>query len=183
MKLNGQTWKRWIQVALGVVLLFDLLLLYAIWRAGGPGPKAMREQHKQLELQDKLLGADVRRAAAIRDRLPAVAGDCDRFFEQQFLPARGGYSAVVADLNTISEKSGLRTASVNFKQRELEKRGLTEVGITTVVEGDYSNLVRFINGIERSENFYLLDSLTLASSAGGSIKLNVQMRTYFRATS
>jgi Tfp pilus assembly protein PilO len=183
MQRNGQAWKKWIQVALGVVLLLDLFLVYVIWRAGGPGPQAMREQRKQLELQDKLLGADVRRAANIRDRLPVVARDCDLFFDQQFLPVKTGYSTVVADLNAISENSGLRTASVNFKQRDFEKRGLTEVGVTAVVEGDYSNLVRFINGIERSENFYLLDSLTLASSAGGTIKLNVQLRTYFRAKS
>jgi Tfp pilus assembly protein PilO len=181
MKPNGKLWKKVILGALGLVLLLDVFLVYAIWRAGGPGPRAMREQRNQLKMQDKLLGADVRRATDIRNRLPQVAQECDRFFEKQFLPAKSGYSSVVADLNAISEKSGLRAASVNFKQRDIEKRGVTEVSVIAVVEGDYSNLVRFINGLERSENFYLLDSLTLASSAGGSIKLNVQMRTYFRA--
>jgi len=87
----------------------------------------------------------------------------------------------VADLSDISNRAGIHTGGVTFKQRELEKRGVTEVEVTTAVEGEYPNLVRFINGLERSKNFYLLDSLTLASSAGGSIRLNLQLRTYLRS--
>mgnify|MGYP001608520988 FL=1 len=66
------------------------------------------------------------------------------------------------------------------KERPLETRGVTEVTVSATVEGDYVSVVRFINGLERSDNFYLLDSLGLASSTGGSIKLNLQLRTYFR---
>jgi Tfp pilus assembly protein PilO len=166
--------------ALAALLLADGALFYVIWRAGGAGPKAMREQRQQLRLQDQLLGADVRRAASIRSKLPDVQRETAKFFEEQFLSAQSGYSTIVADLNSISAKSNLRATSITFKQREFEKRDVVEVAVTAVVEGDYASLVRFINGIERSQNFYLLDSLSLASSAGGTIKLNLLLRTYFR---
>jgi hypothetical protein len=47
-------------------------------------------------------------------------------------------------------------------------------------------VVRFINGLEHSGNFYVLDGLALAGSGSGSVgdmrlKLNLQLRTYFRS--
>jgi hypothetical protein len=40
--------------------------------------------------------------------------------------------------------------------------------------------VRFINGLERSKNFYVLDGLSLAAGSGGNLRLNLRLRTYFR---
>ena len=54
--------------------------------------------------------------------------------------------------------------------------------MSATVEGAYPGLVKFINGLERSQNFYLLDSLALASGMGGTgVRLNLQLRTYFRS--
>jgi hypothetical protein len=49
------------------------------------------------------------------------------------------------------------------------------------VNGDYPSVVRFINGLERSNNFYVLDGLQLAESTAGNVKLNLRLRTYFRS--
>jgi hypothetical protein len=57
-----------------------------------------------------------------------------------------------------------------------------QVDISTAVEGDYDNLVQFLNKLEHSDNFYVLDSLTLAPSTVGKLRLNMQLRTYFRTT-
>jgi hypothetical protein len=55
------------------------------------------------------------------------------------------------------------------------------VDILAVVDGDYPSVVRFINDLEHSDTFYVLDGLSLASSgSGGQLKLNLQLRTYFR---
>lgn len=57
-----------------------------------------------------------------------------------------------------------------------------QVDIATSVEGDYDSLIQFLNKLEHSDNFYVLDSLTLASSSAGKLRLNLQLRTYFRTT-
>ncbi|MBI1749899.1 MAG: hypothetical protein HY234_06850 [Acidobacteria bacterium] len=181
MNRNSKRWKQWVRIALAVVLAMDGLLLYANWSSTDAGSRAAAAQLDKLRTQDKLLGADVRRVTGIRGRLPEVQRDADTFYGDEFLAAGTGYSAILADLNKISAASGLRATNVGFKERVLETRGVTEITVSAAVEGEYVSLVRFINGLERSKNFYLLDSLTLASSTGGSIKLNLQLRTYFRA--
>jgi hypothetical protein len=54
------------------------------------------------------------------------------------------------------------------------------------VSGDYKNVVEFLNGIQRSNSMYEIDSLNLASEnvnkgPSGVIKVAVHLKTYFRS--
>jgi len=176
-----RVWKRWVQGAVALLLLLDLALVFAIWRAAESAPQAQRIERDRLAAQAKLMGLDVGRAQAIRQRLPEKGRECDQFYAEDLVPASSGYSTLVSDLGEIAGHAGLKTNLVGFKQKELGGRGVTEIRITAAVEGDYPSLIRFINGLERSKNFYLLDQLTLASSTTGAIKLTLDLRTYFRS--
>jgi Tfp pilus assembly protein PilO len=180
MSRNSKRWKQWVRAVIVAVLAADAILLYVNWSSTDAGSKAAAAQLLPLRTQERLQGADVRRVTAIRGGLSDVQRNADKFYRDEFLTAGTGYSTIVGDLNRISKASGLRTTNVAFKERTLETRGVTEVTVSATVEGDYVSVVRFINGLERSDNFYLLDSLGLASSTGGSIKLNLQLRTYLR---
>src|SRR5713101_1417251 len=179
MNRNAQRRKIAIRWALAVVLVVDAGLVFVNWRASAADPRALQQQLKDAKRQRDLLDADVRRAQEIEKRLPEVKHECDQFFTDELREASSGYSSIVGDLGGIAKSAGLRTDSITFRQHELANRGVVEVA--TTVEGDYPSLVSFINGLERSHNFYLLDSLQLASSTGGSLKLNLQLRTYFRS--
>jgi Tfp pilus assembly protein PilO len=175
-----RSWKRSVLIGLVVVLLLDGALLVVDWRAARASMRSQREQAAQLNRQAALLASDVARADSIRSRIPLVKQNSDRFYADQFLPAATGYSSIVAELGELAGHSGLKTGGISFKQKELPKRGVTEIQISASVEGDYPSLIHFINGLERSKNFYLLDNLQLASVTTGSIKLQLELRTYFR---
>ncbi len=91
-----------------------------------------------------------------------------------------GYSALEDDLGALARTAGLRTEGLSFRQHPADKRGVTEIEIGATVDGDYPSVVRFIDGLERSDNFYILDSLSLAAGSAGQLKLNLQLRTFFR---
>jgi Tfp pilus assembly protein PilO len=181
MNRNSQQWKRWIRAGLAVLLILDVVLIILGWRVAQSGSQAQKDEARRLAQQAQLLEKDVARAETIQRHMPEVRHNCDHFYEEQFLPASSGYSSVEMDLGQIAAHSGLKTTGLSFKQSALEKRGVVEVQINAAVEGDYPSLIHFINGLERSENFYLLNNLTLASVSTGSIKLNLELRTYFRS--
>ena len=63
---------------------------------------------------------------------------------------------------------------------------MTEVAIDATVDGDYKNVIGFLNGLQRSANLYEVDSLTLASensnqTSANVIKVALHLKTYFRA--
>jgi Tfp pilus assembly protein PilO len=136
----------------------------------------------RLTMMEKQYRADNARLERFKAELPADEKQWDAFFTTHFHPAGAGYSAVSEDLGGLSRSAGLRADSISFHQHPPDARGLMQVDIATAVEGDYDGLVQFLNKLEHSDNFYVLDSLALASSTQGKLRLNVQLRTYFRTT-
>ena len=179
---NGdwQRWKKWTGIALGVLLAADLGLASCLWAAAREGPEAMRARRDRLAVQARLLRADLDRGEKIRDSLPQAGKQCEDFYHEAFLDSSTGYSRIEADLSAIASKAGVKTSGLAFKQKDVKDRGVTEISISTSVEADYPAVIQFINGLERSKNFYLLDGLQLASASAGGIRLELQLHTYFR---
>jgi Tfp pilus assembly protein PilO len=183
MKRDVKLQKRLVIGALTFLVLADVALAAYSWRLSS----APRTPQQELALQNQqleVLRADIKRGESIRQLTPAIQRDCDRF-EQSLLPVSNGYSSVSAELDGIAKKAGALIDGRGFKQKEIPKRGLQEVSIDLTVNGEYTAVVRFLNGLQRSKNLYEVDGLALASDAqsqgaNGPIKVSVHMKTYFR---
>ena len=175
-----QSWKKWTGVALGLLLLADGALAGYLWQLNQQAPEEIRAERNRLATQARLLKADVARGQKIRASLPQVKKSCDEFYEQSFLDRITGYSDIETDLDSIAMKAGVRTSGFSFKQQEVKDRGVTQVSIETSVDADYPAVIQFINGLERSKYFYLLDNLELASATTGGIRLQIGLHTFFR---
>lgn len=169
---------RWIVI---LILAADMILLGVDWRLNA-SPHVQAGDLKRLEMLEKSYRADNLRLERFRRELPADEKDWDAFFTTHFHPEGAGYSAISEDLGQLSSTSGLRSDTITFHQHAPDARGLMEVDISTAVEGDYDSLIQFLDKLEHSDNFYVLDSLALASSTAGKLRLNLQLRTYFRTT-
>lgn len=180
VNVDWRNWKLWTGVALALVLGLDLALGFVLWQNSSQGPQAMRAERDRLAIRAKLLRADVDRGEKIRASLPQAGKDCETFYRESLLDAASGYSRIASDLGAIASHSGVRTSGFSFKQKEIKERGVTEISIDTAVEADYPAVIQFINGVERSKNFYLLDGLHLASATTGGIRLQLELHTYFR---
>lgn len=177
---KSRTWKRAVKICLACILALDAALLYADWRARSAAPQSQARQLSQLAQKEKLLSADVALGESVEKQLPGIQKDCDSFYQKYLLPNSAGYSVIVADLGRMSKDAGVETGGVTFRQAEVKDSDLTEIGISASVQGDYQSLIRFLDALERSPRFYVLDGLTLASESKGPIKLNLSLRTYFR---
>lgn len=181
MKFETQHRNNVIRVLLGIVLLADVVLLGTQWKLNS-SPHVQRTDLNRLSMLERQYRADDSRLDRFRSELPADEKQWDEFFTTHFHPAGAGYSAISEDLGNLSRTAGLRSDTISFHQHDPDARGLMQVDISTAVEGDYDNLVQFLDKLEHSDNFYVLDSLALASSSVGKLRLNVQLRTYFRTT-
>jgi hypothetical protein len=138
----------------------------------------------KLERQLKTLKGSVARAEEIRQDMPKTQQDCERF-ERMLLPASGGYSSLSSEISEIVKKSGVNQQGVAFKTTPITARGLTEVAMEMTIEGDYKNVILFLNGLQRSANIYEVESLALAPPGGNKgpanvIRVGLHLRTYFR---
>lgn len=177
---RSRGWKKVVLAGLGALVVVDLGLAILLWQLRQTDPVDLTRERTLLETKAKLLKADVARGESIRKEMPKVGEQAGEFYEQQLPAATGGYSSLVSDLGEIASKAGLRTSSTNFQDHELKERGVTEIQIQETVEGDYASVMKYIQGLERSKNFYLLSDLGLDSSETGILHLKLVLKTYFR---
>jgi Tfp pilus assembly protein PilO len=166
---------------LAVILLVDAVLIGVQWKLNS-APHVQAGDLNRLAMMEKQYRADNTRLERFKTELPADEKQWDQFFTSHFHTAGAGYSAISEDLGGLSRSAGLRSDTISFHQHPPDARGLMQIDITTAVEGDYDSLVQFLNKLEHSDNFYVLDSIALAPSTVGKLRLNVTLRTYFRTT-
>jgi type IV pilus assembly protein PilO len=175
--------KRAILTVVGLLLVADLGLAIYSWELSS-SPHTSQRVFDEQAVKLGLLNNDIRSAQYIKDNMPATRKDCEKF--EQSLPAEStGSSSVTGELDEVAKKAGLQIVAQTYRQKEIPNRGMSEVTIEATVNGDYRSVVRFLNGLQRSERFYVVDGLQLATDAqaqagNGPIRVGVHIRTYFR---
>lgn len=181
---NFKLQKQIILAVVGLLILADVVLAVYTYRLSS-SPRAPLQVLARENLQLELQRADIKRAKNIRERIPVIRRGFDQF-EASLIPSSRGYSSLASEIGSIAAKAGVKVDDVHFRQKEVPTRGLSEVDIESTVSGDYANVVRFLNGLQRSQNVYAVESLALApgdssaQNAAGAIRVNLHMRTYFR---
>jgi Tfp pilus assembly protein PilO len=90
-------------------------------------------------------------------------------------------SDLIDELGKLATENGVRMQQAHYKEEDEETAGLVPVGIEASFSGDYLQLVRFINALERSKMFFDVDSVGLAGESTGSVKLEIGMHSYLRS--
>lgn len=109
----------------------------------------------------------------IGDTRNSIAG-----FYSERVPAT--YSHIVSNLGEIAIHSGVSLSRVSYVQGT-PGADLSEVSMEVSVAGDYAQLVRFVNGIERDKVFFVIRALSFTGQQGGDVTLQVRISTWLRS--
>lgn len=172
-------------IVFGLVLLVAADIALAVYGWNLSAGRQPQDELAVLTRNRDLLRADITRAQEIRKKMPAIQEDCDKF-EESLYPANKGYSSVSAELDSIANKAGLSIESSGFHQSDIKGRDLQQVEIEAVVDGSYSQVVHFLNGLQRAQNVYAVEALEAkadaAQGANGRVRVSMHIKTYFRTT-
>jgi Tfp pilus assembly protein PilO len=183
MARDFTTQRRIILVGIICLVAADLALAYYSSQLATESlttPEQFAKQEKDLKMREN----PIARAMKIREDMPNTQRECEKF-EAMLLPASSGSSSVLSELGEIAKNSGVNLEGVSFKPTAVPDRGLTEVAMDSTIEGDYKNVILFLNGLQRSPNIYEVEALTLATQRdnkgpANAIKVSLHLKTYFR---
>jgi type IV pilus assembly protein PilO len=183
MSDNFKIKKRLIILVLVLLIAADLALGAYTWNMAS-AQTAQQELTLMMRNRD-LLKKDIQRAQEIRSHIPAIQKDCDAF-EQSLFPESTGYSMVSAELGSLAAQSSLRLDNRAIKPKNVKGHNLTELDIDAQVTGDYRGVVRFLNALQHSHNYYAVEGLAARSAARlqgakDALQVTVHLKTYFRA--
>ncbi len=96
----------------------------------------------------------------------------------------GEQSAILEQLGKIATDHQVKLSQAKYDEKSDEQTaGLQPVEIEASLDGNYLGVAKFINAVERSKMFFLVNSVNLGESQGGMIKLRVKLETFRRVGS
>jgi type IV pilus assembly protein PilO len=112
------------------------------------------------------------------DRKVALAKQqIDQFYKDR-LPSQD--SAIFGEIGKVASENGVKVLQARSKIEDPEPIGLSPVAVDADLSGNYQQLVRFINALERDKMFFIIDSVTLGGEQNGLVKLQMKLATYLK---
>jgi|SRR5436190_9099275 type IV pilus assembly protein PilO len=166
-----------LKIAIAALVLLDIGFVAVLVT-----PMAGSSESRQAELRQLWSNLKSRESAPWRGldkKVPKAKDEIEAFYRDR-LPS--GYSAISTDLGSVASSAGVRLSSEKYLQKETDLAGLERVEIAADVSGDYLQLVRFVNALERNKLFFIVDELELGNEQGGVVKLQIKLETYLRTS-
>lgn len=143
------------------------------WAAtSGRNTDALASKQAELKLLDM-------QTAPMRgmDKKIAATRDAIKDFYAKRIPA--SYSAIETRIDELQVKSGVHLSRLQYTQGKTSN-DLTEIELDAGITGDYSQVMHFINALERDKNFFVIRTMALTGQQGGQVSLRLRVSTWLR---
>jgi hypothetical protein len=173
---RGASPLTWHYVGLAIMIALVLVLgirLAMDWSATN-GRSSDLLAAKQIELRSLEM-----QTAPLRglDKRVADSRDMMQSFYAKRIPAN--YSSIATHIGELEVKSGVRLSRLAYTQGATNG-DLTEISMDAGISGDYPQIMRFINGLERDQTFFVIRAMALTGQQGGMVNLRLRLSTWLR---
>ena len=165
-----------IRLVLITLTALNLVAGYFVFRPLGGSPPELRQQVAEMRAQIRQQQGTLERTRLMAGKIEIGRGEGDKFMSRFFLPRRTAYSTVMAELTDLAAQAKITSKeSANSIDPVEGSDVLDMMQITANYEATYSDLVRFINLIDKADRLLVMESLNATPQQGGG-KLNVMLK-------
>jgi Tfp pilus assembly protein PilO len=170
--------RRKLKIAIGAMLAVDVLAAAVLFSplVGSADSRQLQINLLRVELLKKT--REVQPLRGMDKKIVLAKDEINGFYRDRF-PARD--SELTNELGKLASENGIRIQQARYRQEDAEISGVIPVEMQVSFVGDYLQLVRFINTLERSKMFIAVDGVDLASEGAGPVRLEISMHSYLRA--
>ncbi|MBI3449128.1 MAG: type 4a pilus biogenesis protein PilO [Acidobacteria bacterium] len=140
-------------------------------------------RQEQESFQDRLAKrrAKIADLKANYDRVMGGNQSLQSFFDNVLSTKRRRMIPIQKEIRDIARKFNINPESISYGRQIFEKDSIVRFSAILPLTGPYESLRAFINALERSENFIIIDSVSLADSKEGGVilSLDIAVSTYF----
>lgn len=168
-----------LRIVLGILMGINAVLLFFLFRSPGRTESERRDDLARREAQQHAAELRVQQLQHLQQKVLDATHNEQEFAQANFLPRSTAFSQMLADLGRLATENRLQPGDIGYDIKERDNElGWVNVDVSLMVEGDYSDLVRFLNQLEQSKLFWIVESLTVSGKAGQKLRLNLKAATY-----
>jgi len=170
------------------ILTIYLVLLAAnvVFYAGLVRPRAQR--YRELTAESNPVRERLKqREAEVKGREDALAAldkakaDLERLRQEVLSSRERRMIDVQLELARLSRQFSINLQRVQYENKKIEDEGLERFAMVVPLAGGYANLRKFLQAVETSDKFLVIEQVALATGqeGGALLDLNITLATYF----
>jgi type IV pilus assembly protein PilO len=179
---NAGAWKEprvMVRLVLGLLLIANLVAAGFAFNIFGPSPEGLNQSLVSAEAQLQSDQGRLTRTRVLASKIGKGKTEGDTFLANYFTSRRYTYSTVLSEIREIATTAGMKTQEGTLASPD-PIEGTDELSMVTIsinFEGTFPQLVKFVNLLDRSPRFLIIESMQAAPQPKGDI-LNTNFKLH-----
>ena len=170
-----------VRVILGVMLFGNLLAAAFVFHPWGGSPEDLARDLEQRQRQLTQQKQRLERTRGLAGKVQQARIEGDGFLEQSTMNRRTAFSTLIGEINKMALDAGMKPKESAMALDSVEgSETLEQLTISANFEGSYANLTKFVNLLDRSPRFLIIESLQASPQPSGILGVNVRLDTFIR---
>jgi hypothetical protein len=167
--------RRNLKIAIGAMLAADVIAVGVLFSPLVGSEESRTQQLNQLRIELLKKNREVTPLRGMDVKIKLAKDQINGFYKDRFAASD---SELLNELGKLASENRIPMQHMSYKEEAPENSGVIPLEIGGTFTGDYLQLVRFINTLERSKLFVDVDSVDLAGESAGTVRLQITMHSY-----
>jgi type IV pilus assembly protein PilO len=172
------------RVLIGVLLAANLAAAVVAFKPFGGSADDLRREQQMLTAQLTRAQQQLANSKRLVDKVEQARTEGDKFLDQYFTDGQTTAALILTELNSTARDAGIKMGQAQFNRENIEGSDTLQMLTTNVgFEGNYTNLTKFVNLLDKSARFMIIESMQAAApqqQAGQSLNVSLKIDTFVK---
>ena len=173
-----------LRAIIGTLLAANLVAAVMAFKPFGGSADDLRRQQEALRVQLTRLQARAATSKRLVEKVETARREGDQFLAKYVTDRRTVSSTIREELNRTAKEAGIKPLPATLDLEPiLGSDTLEMMSISAGYEGSYANLTKFVNLLDKSPRFLIIENMQTAPQQGGqSLTVTLKLDTFVRET-
>lgn len=172
------------RVIIGVLLVGNLAAALVAFKPFGGSAEDLRREQEALRAQVTRAQQTLAASRQLVGKVEKARAEGDDFLAKYFTAMDQTAAMILAELDATAKQAGVRMGPAQFDREEIEGSATLQMLSTKVgFEGNYANLTKFVNLLDKSARFMIIEDLQAAApqqQGGQALTVTLKIDTFVK---
>jgi type IV pilus assembly protein PilO len=182
ISLGSLAWKEpkvLVRIALGLLLAANLVAAGFAFNLFGSSPEALNQELVVANARLQAAQSRLVRSRLLTSNIGRGKTESDTFLASYFTSRRTTYSTIISEITETAKNAGMKTQEGTIAPLD-PIEGSADLSMMTIsinFEGNFNQFVKFVNLLDRSPRFLIIESMQVSPQPKGDI-LNTNLKLH-----
>jgi len=172
-----------VRTGLGVLLVANLVAAALAFHIVGSSPEALDQSLMAARIELRGAQQQLNRSRLLVTKVDKGKSESDTFLASYLTDRRHTYSTIISEITQTATTAAMKMGDTTIAPLD-PIEGSDDLDMMTIsvdLEGGYSQLLKFVNLLDRSPRFLIIESMTAAPQVKGDLlTVNLKLNAFVR---